>query len=138
MTPQSLTPPLWTDPPPHPPSLARRAPAKATVPEAPIGVTATPCLTTDNCATGTWLAPASDGGSPITGYEFMCTSPSGLVVGPQTYPGTATGTGKDGFTGLLTGVPYTCSATAVNAVGAGPASAPSNQIVNEDTFLPPS
>ena len=87
----------------------------------------------DNCGTVTWVTPASDGGSPITGFEVICTSGGGIVVGPQTYPGTATGTGKDGFTGLLVGVPYNCTVVALNAVGAGPASAPSNEVVNAES-----
>ena len=76
----------------------------------------------------TWIDPISDGGSPITAFEVICTSGGGIVVGPQTFPGTATSTGKDGFTGLLAGVPYTCTVAACNAVGQGPPSLPSNVI----------
>ena len=77
----------------------------------------------------TWIDPISDGGSPITSFEVSCTSGGGIVVGPQTFPGTATSTGKNGFTGLLAGVPYTCTVAAINAVGQGPQSLPSNVIV---------
>ena len=101
-------------------------------PSAPTGVNATKCVTTDNCVTLTWKTPASDGGSPITGFNACCTSGGGIVVGPQTYPATATGTGKDGFTGLRAGLPYTCTVVSINARGAGPPSAPSNQVVNEE------
>ena len=86
----------------------------------------------------TWIDPISDGGSPITSFEVICTSGGGIVVGPQTYPGTATSTGKDGFTGLLAGVPYTCRVAACNAMGQGPQSLASNVIViaEEEARLP--
>ena len=94
-------------------------------------------MTTDNCGTVTWIDPISDGGSPITSFEVSCTSGGGIVVGPQTFPGTATSTGKNGFTGLLAGVPYTCTVAAINAVGQGPQSLPSNVIViAEEEALP--
>ena len=76
----------------------------------------------------TWIDPISDGGSPITSFDVLCTSGGGIVVGPQTFPGTATSTGKDGLTGLRAGVPYTCTVAACNAVGQGPQSLPSNVI----------
>ena len=86
----------------------------------------------------TWIDPISDGGSPITSFDVICTSGGGIVVGPQTYPGTATSTGKDGFTGLLAGVPYTCTVAACNAVGQGPPSLASNVIViAEEEARPP-
>ena len=85
----------------------------------------------------TWIDPISDGGSPITSFDVLCTSGGGIVVGPQTFPGTATSTGKDGLTGLRAGVPYTCTVAACNAVGQGPQSLPSNVIViAEEEALP--
>lgn len=53
-----------------------------------------------NKATLTWVAPVQTGGAPIDHYEVVCTvegSSPPVSVGPQSFPGTTTGT--DGFTG---------------------------------------
>jgi hypothetical protein len=63
----------------------------------------------------TWAAPASDGGSPITGYQ-VTTGASWVSVG-----NVLTKT----MTGLVNGTTYTCQVRAVNAVGTGPAVAAS-------------
>jgi uncharacterized repeat protein (TIGR02543 family) len=58
--------------------------------------------------------PASNGGSPITGYTATC------------YPGGLSSTGTVSpltITGLTNGTTYTCSVTATNSVGTSPASA---------------
>ena len=66
-----------------------------------------------------FTAPASNGGSPITSYT-VTSSPGGI---------TATGTASPMVvTGLTNGTPYTFTVTATNAVGTGPASAPSNSV----------
>jgi hypothetical protein len=79
-------------------------------------------------ATVTWNAPASTGGSPITGYT-VTSSPGGLTCST-----TAT---SCVVTGLTNGVPYTFDVVATNAVGSEPASAPSNSVTPATTPDPP-
>jgi hypothetical protein len=86
------------------------------VPGAPTGVTAT---AGDSQATVSFSAPVSNGGSPITLYTVMST------------PGKITATGATSpidVLGLTNGTAYTFSVTATNAIGTGPASAPSNSV----------
>src|SRR5690348_8518388 len=89
-----------------------------TVPGAPTSVSATPGETS---ATVTWTAPASDGGSPILQYEV------------RIEPHTRVLTTKGAETGLVfdsvrNGSPHTFTVVAVNSVGAGAPSAPSNRV----------
>ena len=81
----------------------------ATVPGVPTGVKA---VAGNGSATITWTAPASDGGSPITGYRIN-SSPGGTF---ETPPAGAT---SWTFPGLTNGVAYTFKIRAVNAVGSG-------------------
>jgi predicted phage tail protein len=87
-----------------------------TVPGAPVGLTVAPG---DAKVTLVWNSPASDGGSPVTGYD--------LYVGTTAhFTGRAplakvTGTAVT-VTGLANGTTYYFRATAVNKVGEGPAS----------------
>ena len=60
-------------------------------------------------------APVSDGGSPVTGYEVLCTSTNGGAPAAQTVS-----TGPLVVDGLTTGASYRCRVRAVNAVGASP------------------
>ena len=97
----------------------------ATTPGAPTAVLATPLVAS---ATITWSAPPSDGGSPITSYTVDATDQSsstdlGTVCTWTSGPLTCTAPT------LTTGDGYTFTVTAVNAVGPGVASAPSNEIV---------
>jgi predicted phage tail protein len=89
-----------------------------TVPEAPTGLTATAGNTQVSLS---WTAPRSDGGSRISGY----------VIYKGTSPGAETGSSVNGslitatsytVTGLTNGTTYYFTVTAVNRIGAGPAS----------------
>jgi hypothetical protein len=68
-----------------------------------------------------WTAPASDGSSPITGY-VVTASPGNFT---QTAGAAAT---QLNFTGLQPGLRYSFTVAAVNAIGTGPASAPTAQV----------
>jgi hypothetical protein len=93
----------------------------ATAPCAPTGVTATAGA---GQATVSWSAPASDGGSVLTGYEVK------RYVG-----GVAQGTTNVGVvnqatvSGLGNGTAYTFSVAAKNGTGTGPQSSASNAVI---------
>jgi 6-phosphogluconolactonase (cycloisomerase 2 family) len=87
----------------------------ATVPGAPTGVTATPG---DSQVTVSWTAPATTGGSAITGYT-VTSSPESKTCTP------ASGATQCIVTGLTNGTFYSFSVVATNDVGPGPASDPS-------------
>lgn len=88
--------------------------AAASVPGAPTAVAAT---AGNDSASISFAAPASDGGAPVTSYAAVCTAAGS---GPVTQTGSASPIVVDG---LVNGTAYTCSVSASNSVGAGPASA---------------
>jgi fibronectin type 3 domain-containing protein len=75
-------------------------------------------------ATVNWSAPASDGGSPITEYRVT----PYIGASAQTPVSVAASASSKTVTGLIAGADYTFTVTAVNAIGAGAASAPSNAV----------
>ncbi|HUV41080.1 MAG TPA: multicopper oxidase domain-containing protein [Sedimentisphaerales bacterium] len=88
----------------------------ATAPGAPTDVTA---VAGDAQATVSFTAPVSDGGSAITLYT-VTSNPEGITASGPESPITVTG--------LTNGTAYTFTVTATNAIGTGPASAPSNSV----------
>ncbi|MHA7298977.1 peroxidase family protein [Pseudarthrobacter sp. MDT3-1] len=96
------------------------------VPDAPTGVTASAGVAS---ATVTWTAPASDGGSPITGSEVEVRTGT-TVVTTVSFADAAT---SQVVTGLANGTAYTFVVRAVNAAGTSLGSAPSIAITTPGT-----
>jgi len=97
-------------------TVTRSFTVNAVVPGAPTIGTAT---AGDTQASVAFSAPASNGGSAITGYTVTAN------------PGGATGTGASSpitVTGLSNGTSYTFTVTATNSAGTGSASAASNSV----------
>lgn len=96
-------------------------PAAPTAPGAPTGVTATPGSGSISVA---FTAPASNGGSAITGYTASCASSDGGA------PGSGTGAASPiTVSGLDNGKTYTCTVTATNGIGTSDPSAASGTAV---------
>ena len=89
---------------------------EADVPGAPTIGTAT---ASNGQASVTFTAPATNGGSPITGYT-VTSAPGGFTGTGTTSPITVTG--------LTNGTAYTFTVTATNTAGTGSASAASNSV----------
>jgi predicted phage tail protein len=85
-----------------------------TVPGAPAGLAATPG---NGQVALSWTAPASDGGSPVTGYDLYVGTTADFSGGAPL--ATVTGTAV-AVTGLVNGTTYYFKVTAVNQVGESP------------------
>ncbi|MFI7587705.1 fibronectin type III domain-containing protein [Spongisporangium articulatum] len=97
-------------------------------PGAPTKVTATAGNTSADVS---WTAPASTGGTALTGYTVTAHDITDGATAPVTR--TATGTSAT-VPGLTAGHAWTFTVVASNAVGDGPASAPSDPVT---PFSPP-
>ena len=101
----------------------------ATVPDPPVGVTAT--SRNVSLAVG-FIAPANNGGSAITKYTATCTSSNGGATGSA-----SGGASKIIVNGLTNGRTYTCRVTATSARGTSVPSALSNTAVPAVTVPDP-
>ena len=100
-------------------------PSAPTVPGAPTSVTA---VAGNTSATVSWVAPANNGGSPITSYTVTAT-PGGATA-------TISGATSAVVGGLTNGTAYTFVVTAANSVGTGAPSAPSAPVTPSAPTVP--
>jgi len=101
---------------PGPSSAPSAAVTPSTIPGAPTLVTG---VRGAGSVQLSWVAPASNGGAPITLYTAT-SSPGGMV--------TTSATANVTVNGLTNGAPYTFTVTATTVAGIGPASVPSAPI----------
>ena len=92
-----------------------------TTPDIPGAPTDLAAVAGNQSASLTWVAPASTGGSPITGYS--------IVISPPAPSATVSVSGTTAtVTSLTNGTAYSFTVAAVNAVGTGPASLSSSPV----------
>jgi hypothetical protein len=108
---------------PGPESAASNAvtPTALNPPGAPTGLSATAKSAGAQVA---WTAPASNGGSPITGYRITPYA-GGSAQATTTVSAAPT---SASITGLINGTTYTFTVAAINAAGPGAESAPSSPV----------
>jgi hypothetical protein len=95
----------------------------ATPPNAP---TAAKAVAGDSQAKVAFKAPTDNGGYPVTSYTVLATDATNPANGGQT---ASAASSPIVVPGLTNGDSYTFTVTATNAIGTGPASAPSNAII---------
>jgi hypothetical protein len=104
-------------------------PQPPVTPSAPGNVTAVPAT---GQATVSWSVPTNAGGRSISGYQITPIS-NGTAGTPVSVSGGST-TSYD-VTGLTNSTSYTFTVSAVNSVGTGAASSPSNAVTPDDTVF---
>uniref|UniRef100_UPI003983B98B fibronectin type III domain-containing protein n=1 Tax=Lapillicoccus sp. TaxID=1909287 RepID=UPI003983B98B len=103
-------------------ALSNAVTPAATTPAAPAAPTA---VAGNASVTLSWAPPPSDGGSAVTGYEVLVSTGTTVVSTITAIPAADT---SRVITGLADATAYTFQVRAVNAVGAGALSPPSNQV----------
>jgi hypothetical protein len=106
--------------------------APTTAPGAPTVGTVEPGSTT---ATVHWTAPASDGGSPVTGYVVRVYTGTATTPNATTISAAADVTSTV-VTGLANGTSYRFDVAATNAIGTGKASALSAAVTPKASLAP--
>jgi hypothetical protein len=96
-------------------TAAAGAGAVATVPGAPTGITVTPG---NNTVQVGWTAPASDGGSVITGYRVQRATDAGFTANLTTVAAADLASPYDDAT-AVNGTAYYYRVAAINAIGTG-------------------